>query len=71
MSLRKSHIRDQIELINNGNKKEQIESLYIEGKFPFIYKGITNSNPDLGHNIKKLQHDQFVIVKFSIYSINF
>ena len=38
--------------MNNGDKKEWIESLYTEEKFLFTYNSIINNNPNLSYNIK-------------------
>lgn len=50
--LTKNYIKNQIELIDNKNKKKQIKSLCDIEKFPFIYNSIDNSNPNFNHNIK-------------------
>lgn len=54
MSLIKRNIRNQIELIDNRDEKEQIESLSIDGKFLLTYNSITDNNPN-PHNIKEFQ----------------
>lgn len=52
ISLIKSHVKNLIEFIDKGDKKEWMESLCDAEKFLFTYNGIANSNPNSGHNIK-------------------
>lgn len=51
MLLTKSYIKDQIELIDNRDKKEQMESLY--NTFSFIFDNIADSNPNPSHKIEE------------------
>lgn len=37
--------------MNNRDEKEWIKSVYTAKKFPFIYNGIVNKNPNSTHNI--------------------
>lgn len=67
----KHYFRNQIELIDDGDKKEWMKSLCVEDKFLFTYNGITNNNSNYGHDIKEFWQDQFIVMEFSIYSINF
>lgn len=71
MFLTKPNIKNQIELMDEGGEKNQMEILYTGEKFLFTYDGITNNNPHPGHNIKEFQQNQFVVMEFSIHSINF
>lgn len=47
-----------------------MENLYIIKKFLFIDNNIINKNPYSSHNIKKLEQNLFIIIKFHIYLIN-
>lgn len=53
ISSTKNHIRDQINLIDNGDEKEWMESIYDGGSFSFTYNGIANKNPNPGYDIKQ------------------
>lgn len=48
MFLTKSHIKDQIEFIDNGDEKKCIKNLCDEEKFLFTYNDIPNNNPNPG-----------------------
>lgn len=52
MLLIKNYIKDQIDLIDNKDKKELIESVCDGGSFLFTYNSIANKNLYLSHNIK-------------------
>lgn len=57
MSLIKRHIKNQIKLMDDGNRKNWIESLYTKEKFQFIYDRITGNNHNPGNNIKEFWPD--------------
>lgn len=46
-------VKDQISFIEDEKEKEQIENIYNGKKFPFIYDGTANINPNYSHNIEK------------------
>lgn len=53
MSFTKNYINDQIELIDDKNKNECLESLYTERQYLFNYDDIIDNNSNLNHNIEK------------------
>lgn len=71
MSSTKNYIRDQIDLMNNRDEKEWMESVCGGGSFPFTYNGIADKNPNPGHNIKRFRQGRFVAAEFSTHAINF
>lgn len=62
MSSIKNYVKDQIELINNGDKKKWMKTLCNAEKFLFTYDSIADSNPNPGHNIEKFWRKQFIAV---------
>lgn len=49
----KNYVRDQIDPIDNKDKKEWIKSVCDRGSFLFTYNGIANKNPNSSYNIKQ------------------
>lgn len=48
----KNYVRDQINLIDNRDKKKQIESICDGESFSFTYNSIAYKNLNFGHEIK-------------------
>lgn len=71
ISSKQIYVRDQILVIEDGDKKEWMESLYDIKTFPFIYNGIADKNPNSSHNIEEFRPERFVAAKFSTHAINF
>lgn len=67
---KKNHIIDQINLIDDEEKKEEIKILYNKRIFYFTSNSITNENLNSDHNIKYFWQKQIIAAKFNTYAIN-
>lgn len=64
-------MKDLIEIINDNDEKEWMESLCDCKIFLFRYNRISNSNSNPGYDPDKFQNGRNVAVEFTTHAINF
>lgn len=68
---KQNHVRDQILVIEDEDKKEWMESLCNIKIFSFTYNSIADKNSNSSYNIEEFRPEQFLAAEFSTHAINF
>lgn len=71
ISSKKQYVNVLLLLIENVGNRKYMEELTYFGQFPFIYNGITNTNPNPGHSFDEFVSSQTIAVQFQVHSLNF
>lgn len=71
ISTNKAHVKDQIALMDDSNERDWMDRLCDGKKIPFTYDGITDNNPNPGHDHQEFRQGRHVAVEFMTHAINF